>query len=107
MKDSMKKREIKLAENLKRVMATKNLNITATAKKAGMHKSTLHGYCNGVIPRNLLQLRDLADFLEISMADLIFSRVDDASPPNTNGGFEGRFEVVVRRIEETEKEEKR
>lgn len=45
--------EIKLAENLKKILATKKLTVTDTAKKVRMHKSTLHGYCNGVVPRNL------------------------------------------------------
>lgn len=89
---------IKLAANLKRIMKARNLTITAIAREVGMNKSTLHNYCNGVIPRNLLKIKDLADFLEVDLSDLIFE-----SPTNTlsiplGDSIEGRYEIVIKRI---------
>lgn len=100
MNGSMAERQqIQLAENLKRMMAAKNLSVTAAARKIGMNKSTLHGYCNGAIPRNLQKLKELADLFEVSLVELIFAHETEARTPS-KGGFEGRYEVIVRRIDE-------
>lgn len=88
--------EIRLAGNLKRIMATKGLRLTTVARKTGMRKSTLHGYLNGVIPRNLQQLKALADFLNVSFADLIFGEETAKTE-----SIEGRYEVIIRRVPET------
>ena len=89
---------IKLAENLKRIMKARNLTITSIAREVGMHKSTLHNYCNGVIPRNLLKLKELADFLGVGLSDLIFdSPVSTISIPSEDG-IEGKYEITIKRV---------
>jgi transcriptional regulator with XRE-family HTH domain len=90
-------REIKLGENLKRILSERKLSITETAKIAGMHKSTLHGYCQGVIPRNVIQLRDLADFLGMDLTELLFGN-GGIQEPLAAADIEGRYEVSIRRI---------
>lgn len=91
-------KEIKLGENLKRIFAEKDLKVTGTARKVGMHKSTLHGYCNGVVPRNLIQLRNLADFLGISLGELLFGGAESVVAATNEFAVEGRYEVIVRRV---------
>ncbi len=68
----MKIEDIYLANNLNQLINQKSLSITMIAREVGMNKSTLHNYCNGVIPRNILSLKKLANFLDISLNDLIF-----------------------------------
>lgn len=92
--------EVKLAENLKKIMAEKRLTITHIAQKARINKSTLHGYCNGVVPRNLPQLRSLADFLEVPFDELLFGRVQEEAPLESENKIEGRYELIIRRISE-------
>lgn len=101
------KQEIKLAENLKRILSEQNRSFTSTAKQVGMNKSTLHGYCNGVIPRNLTQLKDLAEFLEVSLTDLIFGRVNEEPKIRGGNAIEGRYEVIIRRVDDLLKDTKR
>lgn len=99
--------EIKLAENLKKIMAEKKLTVTNTAKEVRMNKSTLHGYCNGVVPRNLLQLRNLAEFLDISFAELIFGKCQEPISHSTENKIEGQYLVVISHFNGTDKNEKR
>lgn len=91
--------QIKLSLNLKTLMARKNLTLTATAKHVGMNKSTLHNYCNGVIPRNLLKIKELADYLEVSLNELIFG--PNLGPHFLDGrtAFEGRYEVIIKPLQ--------
>ncbi len=53
-------------------MKRKSLTITEVANSVGMNKSTLHNYCNGVVPRNIITLKKLADFLGVPFSDLMF-----------------------------------
>ncbi len=53
-------------------MRKRSLTITTVASEIGMNKSTLHNYCNGVIPRNIVTIKKLADYLGVSFSDLMF-----------------------------------
>lgn len=90
--------KIKLAENLSRLMSSKNLTVTSAARKVGMNKSTLHNYCNGVIPRNLPKIKELADLLEVSLSELLFGQDAELGNINLPDGIEGKFEVTIRRV---------
>lgn len=90
-------REIKLAENLRKLLLEKKLSVTETARNVRMHKSTLHGYCHGVIPRNIIQLRDLAAYLGVDLSNLIFG-TGDVAVTLTENNIEGRYEVSIRRV---------
>jgi transcriptional regulator with XRE-family HTH domain len=101
------RKELKLDENLKLLMTAKNLTVTMAAKKVGMNKSTLHNYCNGVIPRNLRKIKELADLLDVSLTELLYGKDVEQISFSTKGGIEGRYEVVIRRVNESENREKR
>lgn len=94
---------IQLARNLERLMRSHKLTITATAAKIGMNKSTLHNYCNGVVPRNLIKIKELADLFGISLNSLLFGENSVVDNELTSQAIEGRYEVTVRRIEKTVK----
>lgn len=98
MKSMKSEQKIKLAENLKKQMASKNLSLTSVAKKTGMNKSTLHNYCNGVVPRNLLKIKELADLFDVSLSELIFGEARQEMLANTTNGIDGKFEITIKRI---------
>jgi transcriptional regulator with XRE-family HTH domain len=99
MKGIMKMdQRIKLAENLKSHMISRNLTITGVARQIGMNKSTLHNYCNGVVPRNLVKIKELADLFEISLSDLVFGSNGESLALDSNADIEGRFEVIIKRV---------
>ncbi len=88
---------IKLSENLNRLMKKRKVSISQTALAVEMNKSTLHNYCNGVIPRNILSLKKLSDFFEISLNELMFG--PQISPESLLRAhlLEGTYELIVRR----------
>lgn len=94
-----KEHKIKLAENLNRLMTKKNLTVSAVSRKTGMNKSTLHNYCNGVVPRNLPQIKELADLLDVSLTELIFGSDHEERTTNLSQSIEGKFEITIRRID--------
>lgn len=93
-----KDRKIQLADSLKRLMTERNLTVSSISRKTGINKSTIHNYCNGVVPRNLPQLKKLAELFEISLTDLIFNTEKVPNPKNKNQNLEGKYEVIIRKI---------
>ncbi len=90
--------EKNFSENLKYLIARKNLTLTSAARKVGMNKSTLHNYCNGVIPRNLMKIKELADLLGVSFNELL--SVDrQINMEALSHQLNGRFEVSIRRVD--------
>lgn len=91
------KQEIRLAENLRTLLGSKNLTIVRAAKQVGMNVTTLHNYCHGSVPRNIVKLRALAQLLGTSIEELVFGT---AVSPSSEFTLEGRYEVTVKRITE-------
>ncbi len=99
MSQSMKKKQdIQLAENLNRKMGEMDLTVSAIASRIGMNKSTLHGYRNGTVPRNVVKLKELADLLGMSMVELIFGEQPKAFSVSPKVDVDGRFEIIIRRL---------
>ena len=103
MNSPMQKEEIRIRETLNRILKEKNLSISQAARQAGISKGTVHNYVNGVIPKSISNLKSLADFFEVSIVELILGQT--ASQPHAMvSEFEGRYEVVVKRISAKKKE---
>jgi transcriptional regulator with XRE-family HTH domain len=88
---------IRLSENLNRLMKKRKVSISQTAQAVAMNKSTLHNYCNGVVPRNVLTLKKLADYFEISLVDLIFGPQMRPESLLRAAFLEGTYELIIRR----------
>jgi transcriptional regulator with XRE-family HTH domain len=63
-----------------------------------MNKSTLHNYCNGVIPRNLMKLQELADLLGVTLSELASGKAQASALPSFPEDLEERFEVTIKRL---------
>lgn len=88
-------REIQFAKNISRLMAARNLTLSALAMKTGISKSTLHGYCNGTCPRNLKTICRIADFFGVPIHELISSEKLAAVSINVSGDIEGEYSVII------------
>lgn len=96
---------IQLAKNLRKLIFTNHLTIVSVAQQVGMNKSTLHNYCHGVMPRNLLKIKKLADLFNVSLVELIFGMEVKSLAPSLANKVEGRFEVIIRPVDFTTRAE--
>ena len=103
MNSPMQKEEIRIRETLSKQLKERNLSISSAARQAGISKGTVHNYANGVIPKSISNLKALADLFDISLVELILGKTASQSHP-TSSEFEGRYEVVVKRIGSKKKE---
>lgn len=96
---------IKLAENLRKLMLSNQLTLVSVAKQVGMNKSSLHNYCHGVMPRNLLKIKKLADHFDVSLFELIFGSEFPSLGSDLANEVDGRFEIIIKRMDFAERKE--
>lgn len=77
------------AENLLRSMKNKGLSFADLSKKSGVSKSTIHGWTTGRRVQDLKELKRVAQVLEISLHELVFSEPDP---------FETRHEELLKEL---------
>jgi len=93
-----------LSQNLQWLIKTQSLTQARVARKIGMNSSTLHGYCNGVIPRHVEGLFRLAQHFNRSLDSLLstdLSKADDLQVTDSKNlkTIEGRYEVTIRLVD--------
>lgn len=65
-------RYVNLKINLKKLMSDNNLNAPKLSKATGIPKSTLSDWLVGNSPKNIVQVKTVAEFLKVSVDDLVF-----------------------------------
>ncbi|MCB9094710.1 MAG: helix-turn-helix transcriptional regulator [Halobacteriovoraceae bacterium] len=96
---------MKLSKNLSFYLESTKTNTSELAKATGIPVSTLHGWLNGVDPKNLTQLKKVAQFFQLTIDELCFNE-EQANIVFKNYANEinaGLFEVVLKRVNNNNK----
>lgn len=93
----------RLSQQLSKMIKDRGLSISQAALRVGMNKSTLHNYCNGILPRNIDSLLRLAQFLDTTLDQLLLEpqdETDKALPPQCNQSefIAGEYIVSIRKV---------
>ncbi len=72
-----------LRQQLKLELERRGWTATRLARTAGIPKQSLSGWMAGNRPRNLDQLKKVADVLDLDLEELLFGAGDPDSPPRT------------------------
>lgn len=93
---------MELSVILKRLIKAKSISVSSIAKKTGVPAQTIHNWLAGVEPKNLYQVKKIADFFDVSLDYLCFgTEINkdivpiEAYRDEINAGI---FEVVLRRV---------
>lgn len=98
--DDSRNRNMELKTILKKLIKEKGVTITALAKKTKVPLQTLHGWLQGSEPKNLRQIKAVADFFEVDL-DYICFGIEPKKTSFSDYQDEinaGVFEVVLRRV---------
>ena len=94
--------ELLLSDNLRRILSNLDWSVPKLAKKSGVPSTTIQNWAEGKPPRDMRQVKLVAEVLNISMDALCF---EDCGNKDLNPieGYEdeinaGLFEVVLRRV---------
>lgn len=98
--DHSRNRDMELKTILKKLIKDKGVTITALSQKTKVPLQTLHGWLQGSEPKNLRQVKKVADFFEVDLDYLCFG-IEPKKTSFTDFKEEinaGIFEVVLRRV---------
>ena len=92
---------MELSRILKELCDERGISISSLSKKTGTPAQTLHNWISGVEPKNLSQVKKVADFFEVSLDYLCFGK--EVKKPDDITSYKdeinaGVFEVVLRRV---------
>lgn len=90
-------KKIHFTENLNKLMAARGLTLTQTAHQLGICKSSLHNYCNGVLPTTVVTIQKIADFFKVSLDVLLYGENFESLSIQILGEVEGEYIVTVKK----------
>lgn len=98
---------MKLNEILTKLMKEADISPTKLSKATNVPLSTLHGWMQGIEPRSISQVKNIADFFGINIDYLCFGKdpFEDSNNPIIQYENEinaGTFEVVLRKVKNEE-----
>jgi len=70
----VKVKQIKLDKSLRTYLRANQMNQHQLSKKIGIGPSSLHSYINGIVPRGLETLVNMACELNLSLDELVFNQ---------------------------------
>jgi transcriptional regulator with XRE-family HTH domain len=97
---------ITLAKNLKAILKTQGLTSSSLSRACGIPNTTLSNWLSGQPPKNVLQLKTVAEFFDLTIEELTFGeKPKQLSEPKSilkefveDEIYAGKYEVVLRRI---------
>ena len=66
---------MKIAKNLEKYLKLDGITLNEFSKRVSISPSTIHGWLNGVPPKNLNDLKKVADYFNITLDELCFGEV--------------------------------
>ena len=97
---------MKFKDNLRLYLARSNATASQLSRATGISKTTISSWAAGAPPRNLDQVKKVADYFNISVDDLVFTSF--TAKPQTPTIIEqhkeeinaGVFEVILRPVKD-------
>ena len=96
--------DMKLKSNLRDVLYKREMSASELARATKLPKQTINDWLNGSSPKNLNQLKIVADYFGVSIDQLVFGEAQQVKPMNAieefvdNEIYAGKYEVILRRI---------
>lgn len=95
----MKTKQIRLDKSLRKYLKENNTNQNQLSRKIGIGPSSLHSYINGIIPRGLVTLVNMAHELNLSLDELVFSEYVTSKGIEVRESREliGKYEIIIKK----------
>ncbi len=94
--------KILIAQNLKRLLYENDMTVAQLSRATKVPPQTLNNWLSGLEPRNLRQVKQIAEFFRLTLDDFVYGSVDKKISGSTiedykDEIFAGVFEVVLRK----------
>ncbi len=92
-----------LKTNLKKLLSDSSLNAVKLSKLTGVPKSTLSDWLSGNSPKNISQVKSVADHFKISIDELVYNLAIKKENKIQSHELElinfGKFDVYLKKVE--------
>jgi len=93
---------MEISKQLQQLINMKGINISQLAKEVGISSKTLHNWTTGQKPRDIDQVKQVADYFGVSIDELCFGLQATSSISNFENHKDeinaGIYEVVLRKV---------
>ena len=89
---------MELDKVLRQLLNSRDIRPTTLAKEVGVSAKTIHNWLVGQSPRDISQVKKVADFFGVSLDYLCFGKTDGPIESFSEEINAGVFEVVLRRV---------
>ena len=95
--------DMKLAQQLKKLLQSSGTKISVLSKSTRVPQQTIHNWLTGSKPRDLDQVKRIADHFEVSLDMILYGLESKNKSRSTIEDFQdeinaGIFEVVLRKV---------
>lgn len=92
-------KEIVIQKTLKNYLRSKNLSQNKMAKQTGISTSSLHGLLNGSLPKGLVTLISICEFLDMGLDEVVFGQIPITHKINSKDLWEitGKYELIIKK----------
>lgn len=91
-------------QQLKKLLKENDIKVAQLARATGVSSKTIYQWLNGQHPRNLVQVKKISDYFQVTVDFLVFGQIHAQTPAIEQLKDEiwaGRFEVFLRPINQT------
>ena len=94
---------MKFSNNLNQYLKSNNLSLKELAKRLDVPPSTVHGWVNGIPPKNILTLKKIAEVFGCTIDDLCFG--DDFKEVHLESSLvisigKDKYKILFKKVEE-------
>ena len=92
---------MELARILKELCENRGVTISMLSRRTGVAQQTLHNWSSNVKPKNITQVKKVAEFFNVSLDYLCFGteiKVPNTITAHSDDINAGVFEVVLRKV---------
>jgi len=90
--------DVKLANILNQQMMRNKISLSKLARTTGLNKSTLHNYCNGVVPSNVHSLKKIANLFGLTIDELVYGKKLVEPGRYYIEGLPGLYDIKITKI---------
>lgn len=93
--------KLQIGANLRKIIKDRRLTLKEISLATGVPSTTIAEWTNNRAPKNPVQMKLVANFLEVSIHYLLFGEEDTQEPINKilkEDFFSGTFEINIRRV---------
>lgn len=108
MKTKRKKEQSPFPKILSKILKDRRITLAEAAKGCGVSTSTIADWCNGTSPQDLMAVKRLSRFLNISFSYLLTGEKDDVGISTSNNLsdlfeegpelYEGYAQIIIKKL---------